>query len=257
MRPAVVIAQASLAEHKRRRLVLFFFVLSVLLTAPIVYLVRSRQFDELSRISAAPRGLVAFASVSALQLLALVATLAVSMGNIGRPFASGEALTILARPVARWQFALGRLLASAAAVVVFCLVLGVETAVVQLVAGGHEMGLLWAHWATFAFNMVVLVAIGTVISAIASNPVLVAVTTFFTYESVRAIGSVHALVTSGQVGGSVAQWFNVAWVVTPKFLSPPGTSGPLQTTPGLVLWAAAWLVALAGVATWLTSRKEV
>lgn len=254
MRAAVVIAKASLAEHKRRRLVLFFFVMSVLLTAPIVYLVRSGQFEQLS---GTPRGLVAFASVSALQILALIATLAVSMGNVGRPFASGEALTILARPVARWQYALGRFLGSATAVVVFCLVLGVETAAVQLLAGGSGMGLLWAHWATFAFNMVVLAAIGTLVSAIASNPMLVAVTTFFAYQSIRAIANVHALVAAGNVEGSAARWFEAAWLVTPKFLPPPGTSGPLETSFGLLAWATAWLAFLAAAAMWVTSRKEL
>lgn len=254
MRAAVVIAQASLAEHKRRRLVLFFFVISVLMTAPIVYLVRSHQFEQLS---GTPRGLVAFASISTLQLLALIATLAVSMSTIGRPFGSGEALTILARPVARWQYALGRLLGSATAVVVFCLVLGVETAAVQLVAGGGRMGLLWATWAIFAFDMVVLAAIGTLVSALVSNTMIVAVTTLLAYQSLKAIASVHALIASGDLGGAAARWFNVAWLATPKILFPPGTSGPLATSFGLVVWATAWLVALAGAAMWLTSRKEL
>ena len=45
------------------------------------------------------------------------------MNNIGRPFSDGEAMLVLARPVARWQYALGRLLASMALVVGLCLLL--------------------------------------------------------------------------------------------------------------------------------------
>lgn len=253
MRTAAVIARASLAEHTRRRLVLFFFVASLLLTAPIVYLVRNHEFG---RLSGAPEELVAFASIGPLQILALIATLAVSMGNIGRPFDSGEALTILARPVARWQYALGRLLGSAAAVVAFCLVLGVETSVVQIVAGG-PLGLLWATWATFAFNMLIVAAIGTMVSAIVTNSMLVAVTTFFAFESIRAIAAVHRLVASGDIQGPTTRWFELAWLATPKFLPQPQMSGSIQSAPGLVIWAVAWLLALAGLTMWLTSRKEL
>jgi ABC-type transport system involved in multi-copper enzyme maturation permease subunit len=254
VRTTAVIAQASLAEHTRRRVVLFFFVASLLLTTPIVYLVRSRQFEVLS---GAPLGLAAFATISALQILALIGTLAVSMGNIGRPLLSGEALTILARPVARWQYAFGRLLGSAAAVVAFCLVLAVETAVIQVVAGGNLLGLLAGYWATFAFNMLVVATIGTMISAIVANPMLVAATTFFAFEAIHAIQNVHTYIVSGTVHGSVARWFEIAWLVTPKVLPSPGGPGPLHNSAGLVAWAVAWLVALTGLTMWLASRKEL
>lgn len=264
MSTAVVIARASLAEHTRRRLVFFFFTASVLLTAPLVYLVRSRQMDQFLET---PRGLAVVASLGVLQILALIATLATSMGNIGRPFASGEVLTILARPVARWQYALGRLLGSAAASVGFCFVLAVETTVVQLIAGGDLTGVLWGHWGTFAFNMVVVATIATVVSTLVSNATLVAVTTFFAYQTLQALSAVHPLVASGRVHGSIARWFEIAWIATPKLLASPLTSSLtegqsvapalLQNSPGLVAAAVAWVVALAGLAMWLTSRKEV
>jgi ABC-type transport system involved in multi-copper enzyme maturation permease subunit len=264
MTPAVVIARASLAEHTRRRLVFFFIIASVLLTTPLVYLVRNRQLGQLAET---PRGLVALASLGFLQFLALIATLAASMGNIGRPFASGEAITILARPVARWQYALGRLLGSAAASVGFCFVLAVETTVVQLAAGSNLTGVLWAHWATVAFNMVVVVVIATVVSALASNAVLVAVTTFFAYQALRAIAAVHPLVGSGRVPASIARWVEIAWIATPKLLPTPlaslvtegrqGAPALLASSPDLAGAAVAWVVGLAALAMWLTSRKDI
>lgn len=266
MSVALVIARASLAEHSRRRLTLFFLVASIVLTTPLVYLARSPQAQQLIET---PRGLAALASLGILQYLALFAALATSMGNIGRPFASGEAATILARPVARWQYALGRLLGSASFVVGFCLVLAAETTVLQLVTGAQElMGVLWGHWAAVAFNLVVVVTIATVLSAVLANPVIVAITTFFAYLTIVAVGAVHQVVAAGAIKGGLVRWFEIAWVATPKLLSSPlaprlaeGTqSGPalsaLQNSPALVTVAAVWVVALAIAAMWLTSRKD-
>jgi ABC-type transport system involved in multi-copper enzyme maturation permease subunit len=262
---AVIIARASLAEHSRRRLTLFFLLASIVLTTPLVYLARSPDAQQLVDT---PRGLAALASLGILRYLALFAALATSMGNIGRPFASGEAATILARPVARWQFALGRLLGSASFVVGFCLVLTVETTVIQLISGGELMGLLWLHWATVAFNLIVVVAIATVISAVFSNAVIVAITTFFTYVTITGLAFLHNVIATGAVKGRLARFIDVAWVATPKLLvsplevrlatSPdaPQAVTALQNSPGLIAAAVVWVVGLALAAMWLTSRKE-
>jgi ABC-type transport system involved in multi-copper enzyme maturation permease subunit len=236
------------------------------LTTPLVYLARSPGAQQLIET---PRGLAALASLGILQYLALFAALATSMGNIGRPFASGEAATILARPVARWQYALGRLFGSASFVVGFCMVLAVETTVIQLVSGSEQLiGVLWGHWGAVAFNLVVVVTVATVVSAVLSNPVLVAVTTFFAYMTMVAVGAVHQVATAGAIKGALVRWFEIAWVVTPKLLSSPlaprlaegaesgQTVSALHNSPGLVAVAAAWILALAAVAMWLTSRKD-
>jgi ABC-2 type transport system permease protein len=262
---AVVIARASLAEHSRRRLTLFFLLASVLLTTPLVYLARS---PDASRLVDTPRALAALASLGILRYLALFATIAVSMGNIGRPFASGEALTVLARPVARWQYALGRLLGSISFAIGFCLVLAVETTVVQMVTGGALAGTLWAHWASTAFNLVLIATIATVASAVIANPVLVAVTTYFAYLTINALGGVNQVIASGRISSSLARWFEIAYTIGPKLLPSPlairavteeagGVVDALRTSPALVATTSAWILALTALAMWITTRKDV
>ena len=266
MTQATLIARASLAEHSRRRLTLFFLVASVLLTAPLVYLARSPRAAQ--QLVESPRELAALAALGFLQYLAVFAALATSMGNIGRPFESGEALTILARPVARWQYVLGRLMGSASFVIGFCLALAVETTIVQMVAGDTAAGVVWGHWATTAFNLVVVAAIATVLSAVLSNPVVVAVTAFFAYLTTSTIATVHQLGQTGQLSGGLARFFNIAWLVTPKLLPSPLANEEVgvhvgadmtvpRVTPGLVVAGVAWLVLLAGLAMWLTYRRDV
>lgn len=262
MKTALTIARAAFIEHTRRRLVVFFLVASVLVTAPLVYLARSQEGTPLVDT---PRGLAVLASLGVLQLVALIATIAVSMGAIGRPFATGEALTILARPVARWQFAVGRLLASAGLAVAFCVVLAAETAVIQLVAEGGIRGVLWAHWAVTAFNLVVVATIGTVLSAILSNTVMAGVLTFFVYETILLVGRVYREVSGGALEGSIANSVRVAWFMTPKVLTSPlafvlvpdeARANLAPITIPLFAWAAAWVVGLAAFAAFLTARKD-
>ena len=265
MSQAVVVARAALAEHSRRRLTIFFLLASVLLTTPLVYLARS---PDAGGLTDSPRTLAALASLGILRYLALFATIAVSMGNIGRPFASGEALTVLARPVARWQFALGRLLGSVSFAAGLCLVLAVETTLVQLVAGGGFTAEIWAHWATTAFNLALVAAIATLVSSIVGNPILVAVTTYFAYLTINALGAVNQVIASGAVSGPLARWFELAFRIGPKLLPSPlalravtGGDGALAgapaVTPGLVATTSAWIVALTALAVWVTSRKDV
>lgn len=262
MRQALVIARASLAEHSRRRLTLVFLLLSVTLTAPLVYLARS---PDIADAVSGPRGLAAAAAP--LRYLALFAALASSMGNIGHPLASGEALLVLARPVAKWQYALGRLLGSASFVVGFCLALATETAVVALVAGqGAVPAELVGHWAVTAFNMVVAASIATLVSAVVANPVIVAAVAFFAYQTSAVAAALRA--EAARLPESVAGWVEVAWLATPKLLVSPLTARMAEAVPGtqpvaaanppaLVLLALAWLAALALGAMWITSRRDV
>jgi ABC-type transport system involved in multi-copper enzyme maturation permease subunit len=266
--PILVLVSASIVEHSRRRLIAFFGIGSVLLTAALIYLAKDRSGEVFFGSS---ENAAFVASLGFLHLFALLATLAVSMGNVGRPFSTGEALTVLARPVTRWQYALARFLASTAVVVGICVLLAVETQVVQVVAAGTFSGSLWGHWGTEIFNLTLLAALATVLSTVIAAPILVAVLAYVVNQVASGIGVLRRLTEVGVIGGSLGRIIDVGWYVTPKLLTSPLTiqgTGPrdsigqpvnlmIENSAGLVLWGALYLVGLVLLSLWLTNRKEI
>jgi len=266
----LTIARASITEHVRRRLVLFFGVLVALAAVGLIYV--SLSDDLTSTLLGTAVGIATFFSLTLLQGLATLAAVAVSMNNIGRPFADGEAMLILARPVARWQYALGRLLGSAALVVALCLLLVVLLQGINLIEG-RNLGMdLWGHWATQAFNLVLLVAITTLMSALFGNPILAAFVAFFVYASSNFVSTLYLLVDTGRVGGVPGAVVTALWYLTPKTLVSPlameriaeggnlvGASTMLliPSTGARVAWSLAYLAATVALTFVLVQRKEL
>lgn len=266
MRAVLVIAASTVREHSRRRLLAFFAIASVVLSVVLVLAVR----DTGGQMLFGPT--VSIATVAALgvfQLLALVAALATSMGAIGQPFASGEVLAVLARPVAKWQYALARFAASIVVVAALNLLLAIETQAVQAIATGGVLAALWGHFAVLTFNLAVVVAFATVVSAMVSTPAIVAIAAFVVYQLAGTLATLHRLVELSRVRGPVSRLVEAAWYVTPKFLVSPLQTRQLQSpelgnvgellprnSRGLVLWAALYLLALVVAALALTERKD-
>lgn len=270
MKQVAIIAAATFREHSRRKLIAFFALLSIGLTGVLLYFTRDTSGEAVFGV-ASTMGTVA--ALGVLQVLALVVTLAVSMGNIGQPFSSGEALPVLARPVARWQYALGRFFGGIAAIAGLCLLMAVETQVVQLSAAGNVSMQIWGHWAVVLFNMSVVAALTTVLSSFIAVPILVAVIAFFVNQGVGAVSGLYRLVKTNLIQGSFGKLITYLWFVTPKFLSSPlerAQSAALSRSQegtieffvpandiGLVLWACAWLVGLVLLALFITGRREI
>ena len=266
----LAIAASSIREHSRRKFILFFAVFSLLLMAAMLYATK----DSSAEAVFGPRGEIAtFAALGVLEFLAVIAALAVSMGTIGQPFANGEAALTLARPVARWQFALGRYLGSAAVIAGLCLLLAVESQIVEFAGASDFSPMLWGHWGVTAFNLMIVAAMTSVASVFFSAPVLAAVVGFFALQASQIGRVFYTLVRNGFVHGTLAKLFRLAWYVTPKQLpSPLETNQAAATnqmptgqvidfvisiTPGLVIWAAVWLVGLLALTLYLTQRKEI
>jgi ABC-type transport system involved in multi-copper enzyme maturation permease subunit len=264
----IPIALQSILEHSRRKLILFFGIFSLLITGVLIYLTKNSSAE----VVFGPRGEIAtFAALGSLQFLALIAALAVSMGTIGQPFANGEAALTLARPVTRWQFAIGRYLGSATVIVGMCLLLAIETQVVELIGAGDISSTIWGHWGTTTFNLLVVAAMTSLASVFFSAPVLAAVVGFFANEAVQVGRALYTFAKGGLVKGSLATLFRLAWYITPKFLPSPlersqasSAAGNtnigdlvLSISPGLVVWAVAWLLGLIALSLVLTGRKEV
>lgn len=270
MNAVLTIARASVTEHVRRKLVIFFLVLSVLAGGGLVYV--SLNDDLSSTVESAAVGLATVLSVTLLQGLATLAAVAVSMNNIGRPFADGEAMLILARPVARWQYALGRLVASMALVIALCLVMATLLQGVNLIEDRNLGVELWGHWATQAFNLMLLVAIATLMSALFNNPVLAAFVAFFVYASSSFVSSLYLFVHTGRIGGVAGLIISTLWYLTPKTLISPFAMNRLQegsdlagassvilisSTGARIAWAITYLIVTIGLTCLVVQRKEL
>jgi ABC-type transport system involved in multi-copper enzyme maturation permease subunit len=266
----LTLARAAITEHVRRKLVLFFFVMSLLAGAGLVYV--SLNSDLTATLVGTAVGLATVLSVTLLQGMATLAAVAVSMNNIGRPFSDGEAMLVLSRPVARWQFALGRLLGSMALVVGLCFLLATLLQGVNLIED-KDLGLeLWGHWGTQAFNLILLASITTLMSALMNNPVLAAFVAFFIYTASNAISTLYLFVTTGRVGGAAGAIVTALWYLTPKRLISPlaleqmerggnlvgaSTMMLIESTELRIAWALAYLLAMIALTFVVVQRKEL
>lgn len=263
MRIPLIIAGASVLEHRRRKLILVFSVISLLATGLLIYLTRQASAEAVFGPEAS---IGQFITLGFLQFFALIAALAVSMGNIGQPFANGEALTILVRPVARWQFVLGRYLGSLAAIAGLCLLMALESQLVQFIAVQKFSTDLWWHWAVTSFNLSVVAAMTTLASAFFSVPAVAAILGFVGNQIVGAGRVVHAIQQSGEVP-AFDTFFKAIWYLTPKYLISPlerfqgqqeGVMDLLMDNSlGLAAWATAWLIGLVALTAILTGRKKL
>ncbi|HEX2052837.1 MAG TPA: hypothetical protein VHJ78_03790 [Actinomycetota bacterium] len=266
----LTIARAAITEHIRRKLVLFFLVLVGIAGLGLVYV--SFNNDLTATLVGTAVGLATFFSVTLLQGLSTLAAVAVSMNNIGRPFSDGEAMLILARPVARWQYALGRLLGSVALVVALCLLLSLLLQGINVIED-RNLGLeLWGHWATQAFNLILLIGITTLMSALINNPVVAAFVAFLVYASSRLVSTLYLLVDTGRVGGAGAAVISLLWYLTPKTLVSPlaldrisqggdiaGASSMMliESTEARIAWAVGYLLVTLALTFALVQRKEL
>lgn len=273
MSAALIIAAASIKEHSRRKLIAFFVITSVAMTLVLGYLVLRRSdtggfFGEGST-------LITAVALGVFEVFMLLATLAVSMGNIGAPFKSGEAQLVLARPISRSQYALGRLMASWASVIGLAILFLIETEAVRLVAGyGLSLDLL-GHWGITAFNFLLVAVITTIFSVFFSTPVIAAIFGYIAQTIANSIGLLEGLVRVGIIKGFAGKGIRLVWYAFPKFLVSPlrarVPSGPgaesargvigameaLKNTPVMVTWAVAYMLGLVLLLLFLVTRREI
>ena len=276
MRTIAVIAKSAIKEHSRRKLIWIALIVSLLTMAFLLYFAISKdQTDVLfgSRTGEARGATIAsFASLGFLGLFGLFVTLAVSMGNVGQAFSSGEAALVLARPVERWQYAIGRLAGSIAIVLGFCAVAAVEMQIVSVAGGSGMSGDLWQHWGAQAFGLTVVAAITTLFSSLISIPIVAAVIAFFINQLAGGAVFLHNLVRANVIKGGLAKAVEVLWYITPKFIqsnliqsAPRGGQSSAEmemirsfkNSAGLTVWACAYLAGIVLVIVTLVERKEI
>ena len=268
MSPVLTIAIASVKENSRRKLLLVFSLISLLVTAVLIFVALRKE--DAGVIFGTGFDIGSVAALGFLAILALIAAMAVSMNSIGPSFASGEAALVLARPLSRTQYALGRLLGSAIAVLGFTALVATETQIARIATGEAMSGLLWEHWLVQGFNLLVISAFTTLMSCFFSVSIVSAVLAFVFDQVVTGLFTLHSVVQASLLEGPLATIIEVGWYVTPKFVPSPLQTEQLRSAPaeavpfaiidptlGLWLWAAAWWVAIMGAVVLITNRKQI
>ncbi|HEX2258593.1 MAG TPA: hypothetical protein VHJ40_02480 [Actinomycetota bacterium] len=269
MKPVLTIALAAVREHTRRKFLLFFLAILLAVTAGMIYLTYNRTLG--GALFDAAVNLVNVASLSFMFFIAALTTIAVSMGNIGRPFSDGEAMLVLARPVARWQYGIGRLLGSVFVVLILCLLMAGQMQVVQLFEDTQISSQLPGHWATTAFNLTLLAAITTLLSSLLNTPILVAIGSYLVYQALGAISVLNVMAKSDVLRGWMAGVVRIAYFLSPKTLVSPLTSAQLSeaaprgggvpsvpsTSGGTVIMAFVYLAAIVLATVVIVQRRDL
>lgn len=268
MRAILTIAGASILEHRRRKLIGFFLLITLIIVAGLVYLALDTELG--ANLMNAAVGMATIASVGLLPALTVLAAIAVSMNNVGRPFADGEAALILARPVARWQFVLGRLLGSVSVIVGLCALMALLATGVGFIDRSGVDSQILGHWAVTSFNLSMLAAIVTFMSTLLGNPLIAAFSGYLLYTASTPVSTLYLLVSNGNITGGPSAVITAAWFITPKKLLSPlrgsGTGSPEMTTlaDGALLagngirlgWCLAYIAVVLTLSFLVAERKE-
>lgn len=265
MIPALIVAGATVREHSRRKLIAFFVIMSALLMVVLLFVAANL---ETRRIFFGPTPAGAFVMAGLLGTFALIAAIATSMGNIGRAFNSGEALLVLARPISRAQYVLGRYSGGVAVIWGLAVLFALETQIVNQVAAGRMSGIAWEHWGILAVNLAIVAAVTTLLSSFISNPIVAAVMAYLAYQVIGAAELLYRLAKAEFLPGPFAVAARVLWYLTPKFLVSPfsrvqGSTGsdfaPFlgSNSVGLVGWAMGWFLGLLALCILIATRKDL
>lgn len=288
MPPYLTIARLTLVEASRRKLLLALLVLTVVVIAASGW-----GFSKLWDVPTGPRGTpptAATVRTIASQLLILVAfmfeaVLALSAAVVAAPtisadVESGLVLSILARPIRRADFLLGKWLGLAALLVVYTLIAAWgEMAVVDLATGyfpPHPFALTLYIAGVGLVLLTLGIALSTRLSGITGA--VIALAGYFVAWVGGIVGGVgqalnnQALTTAGTAVKLLLPtdglWRGAVWAMEPAALivgfrsaGPGFASNPFAATDpppaAFDAWAVAWLLAVLGLAMWSFNRREI
>lgn len=287
-RPALTIARLTLVEASRRKLLLALLVLTVLVITASGWGFSKLWDIPVGRGGQAPspatvRGiasqlliLVAFMFEAVLALSAAV----VAAPTISADVESGLVLSILARPIRRADFLLGKWLGLAALLLAYTVVaVWGEMAVVDLATGyfpPHPF-VLTVYIAGVGLVLLTLgIALSTRLSGITGA--VIALAGYFVAWVGGIVGGVGEALNNQAltVAGTAVKlllptdglWRGAVWAMEPAALiagfrtaGPGFASNPFAATDpppvAFDLWSAAWLLAVLGLAVWSFSRREI
>lgn len=232
MSAALAVSRYTLLELSRRRILLVFFLIGAggLLIFGVGFKVYYTTFatsqiapPDVSRDAVDRFVQLSFLSnlYSALSIFALLIAYAIGMTAIYHDLDSGAAVSIFSKPVSRFEFAIGKIVAAIAALVVIVGLLAIEARLVMLLfSGGLEVSLTVQVVATTA-NMVVVMLIVLALSTWMNN-IVSAIVAFVYYNVVTGvITALHQFADAGQVGNQVVKGLfdAIYWLVPHQLIS--------------------------------------
>jgi ABC-type transport system involved in multi-copper enzyme maturation permease subunit len=214
---AIAVARYTLLELSRRRLLLVFVAIAVFLTAGLglapLFLPGMSSADD--------RAVFVLGGISRVDGLAIeLCAFAIGMTVINHDLDSGAIVAILAKPVTRLSYAVGKL---AAALLLLLLLVSVFTAgsllVVALDGGGHVTVLFW-FFAANAANFVLLMVLVMILTVYLNSIVAAAIVVAFNFVQDQ-VSIVHAMVANNVITDHILRPVvdTIYWLVPHQLLS--------------------------------------
>jgi ABC-type transport system involved in multi-copper enzyme maturation permease subunit len=213
MTAVVAIARYTLVEMSRRRLLLVFFAIGAVGIAGlgIVLSVFSSSFVSYSGggpgyVGPTPEQMqrlteLSFVSnlIGVLGVFALLIAFAIGMTAVYHDLESGSAVAIFSKPVSRFEFTAGKVLAAIVAMVAVVGVLSIEARVVMYLFGGGLETSLWFETLAAVANAVTLMLIVLALSAWVNN-IVAAIIAFIYNGAAGVVVALHLQATAGNFG---------------------------------------------------------
>ncbi len=278
MNGGAAVARYTLIELSRRRVLLVFFVIGAVGIAllgiglKLLYQVLSSNPNGFGTNSqGTPAAFNSFLELlfvsylfQALSVFALLLAYGIGMTAIYHDLESGSAVSIFSKPVSRFAFAIGKIAAAVAGLLVIVGLLAIEARIAMLLFGGGLETALTAQLFAAVANAIVLMLI-----------------TFIYYNVVTGvISTIHMLANSGLLGNDVVKSvFAVLYWFVPHPLvssavrelaqrqlqlagSQAGNQAALASVPGPsgtgdILWWGFNVVLLGALVYWAVRRRQV
>jgi ABC-type transport system involved in multi-copper enzyme maturation permease subunit len=283
MTPALIVALEVLREASRRKLLLALVVLTILVIALTVW-----GFSRIHDVSSRPLTVAEQRTISS-QLLILVmfmfswvlslSAVFVAAPAISTEIESGIALAMLARPLARAEYVIGKWLGLFALTLAY----GVGAAVIELVAVNAVADYVPPHPAEFlAFVIGEAVVIFTFALALSTRVAgmvggIVATVLFGMAWMGGIVGSIGAALNNDGIArvGTATKlllptdglWRGAVWSLEPAAiaaaqaqLGPAAAANPFFAPPpqmAYVAWAVGWIAVALAVAIWSFRSREI
>jgi ABC-type transport system involved in multi-copper enzyme maturation permease subunit len=288
---ALAVGRYTLIELSRRRILLVFFILGAIgivilgVGLKVLYSFATSQgsFGAPNTDPAALNRYLELAFVnyvfSALGVFGLLIAFAIGMTAIYHDLESGAAVSIFAKPVSRFAFAVGKIGGAVLALMAIVGLLAVETRIVMFLFGGGLEGSLTGEAAAVVANTMVVMLIVLALSTWMNN-IVAAVVAFVYYNVITGvIAFVHKLFETGVIKNDVVKTiFDILYWVVPHELvsSAPADLAKAQialsnaqTDPGVlaavpsasgwgdIAWWAFVIVFFAGMVYFAVRRRQV
>ncbi|HEV8468245.1 MAG TPA: ABC transporter permease [Candidatus Limnocylindria bacterium] len=286
MTPAIVVARQVVREAARRRLLLALILLTIVVIALTVWGIS--RIDELRNngqplADAQKKTIVSQLLILVMFMFSWVMSLAavfVAAPAVSGELESGIALALLARPISRAEYVVGKWLG----LVTLVLVYGATAAIIELVAVQAVSGYLPPHPAEFlAFvigEAVVILTFALMLSTRLAGTVggVIAAILFgiaWMGGIVGGVGAAFSNATITHVGTATklilptdGLWRGAVWSLEPSLviaaqsgLGPAVAANPFfaaEPPPAAyVFWAVTWIVAMLALAIWSFRSREV